>query len=73
MAAVIYNGPLPLLQELVELLRQEGLDFVPPEAHPFEGCDTVSVEIPVSGPAAALQRAVSAWNDRYPPFGIGIE
>jgi hypothetical protein len=69
---VIYNGPVGLLAELVDLLQNAGLDadWAPPA--PVAGCDTITASIPTSSSEQTLT-VVTEWNERYPPFGVHIE
>jgi hypothetical protein len=70
--SVVYNGPVGLLPELVDLLRNAGVDtnWTPPI--PVVGCDTITTDIQTTGPQETFA-AVAQWNDRYPPFGVHVE
>ena len=71
MPTVIYNGPVGLLTELVDLLQGAGLDAGWTVPTPFVGCDTMTASIPTSSSERTLA-AVTEWNERYPPFGIFV-
>jgi hypothetical protein len=72
MPCVVYNGPVNLLSELVDLLRDSGLDagWTPPA--PRAGCDTITARIPTNDVGKTFT-AVAEWNGRYPPFGAHVE